>query len=141
MASVTWTQWWDRALSLAQHGSAMAACPDLPQELVTTQQRTVSLHLSTLAARLAVDPEVRRLEHGPRFRLGQGMEVRCVRVPNPVRRNILGGLHFMRGEGADVWAAVQRQLPGVWHKSLRPPGHERLVGVEWRVWAANGPCP
>ena len=38
-----------------------------------------------------------------------------------------------------MWAAVHRQLPEAWHKSLRPPGHKRLVGVEWRVWAANGP--
>ena len=26
-------------------------------------------------------------------------------------------------------------------KRCRPPGHERLVGVEWRIWAANSPCP
>ena len=106
----------------------MAACPDLPHELVTAQQRTVSLHSPTVAARLAVDPEVRPLEDGPRFRLGHGMAVRSVRLPNPIWRNILEGLHFTRGEGADVWAAVQRQLPDAWHKSLRPPRHERLVG-------------
>ena len=40
-----------------------------------------------------------------------------------------------------MWTAVHRQLPDVWPQVYRPPGHERLVGVEWRVWAANGPCP
>ena len=62
----------------------MAACPDVPCELVTAQPWTVSLHLPTVAARLAVvDPEVRPLDDGPGFRLGQGMEVTAVRLPNP----------------------------------------------------------
>ena len=33
------------------------------------------------------------------------------------------------------------ELPNAWHKTFRPPVHERVVGVEWRVWAANSPCP
>ena len=141
-ASVTWTQWWDRALSWARDGGTVGACPDVPCEPVTAQPWTVSLHLPTVAARLAVvDSEVRPLEDGPGFRLGQGMEVRSVRLPNPVMRSILEGLHFTRGDGADVWAAVHRQLLDAWDTSLRPPGHNRLVGVEWRLWAANDPCP
>ena len=40
-----------------------------------------------------------------------------------------------------MWTAVHRQLPDTWHTTFRPPGHERLVGVEWRVWAANSPFP
>ena len=55
--------------------------------------------------------------------------------------DILGGLQFTRASGADVWTAVHCQLPDAWHQVYRLPGHERLVGVEWRVWAANGPCP
>ena len=54
-----WAQWWDRALSWARDGSAVAACPDLPREPVSVQPWTVSLHLPTVAARLAAtDPEV-----------------------------------------------------------------------------------
>ena len=40
-----------------------------------------------------------------------------------------------------MWTAVHRQLPDAWTRAFWPPGHERLVGVEWRVWAANSPCP
>ena len=40
-----------------------------------------------------------------------------------------------------MWTAVHRQLPDAWPWAFRHPGHERLVGVEWRVWAANSPCP
>ena len=40
-----WAQWWDRALSWARDGSAVAACPDLPREPVPVQPWTVSLHL------------------------------------------------------------------------------------------------
>ena len=32
-----WAQWWDRALSWARDGSAVAACPDLPREPVSVQ--------------------------------------------------------------------------------------------------------
>ena len=53
-----WAQWWDRALRWARDGSAVAACPDLPREPVSVQPWTVSLHLPTVAARLAAtDPE------------------------------------------------------------------------------------
>ena len=94
-ARVPWMQWWDRALSWARDGSDVAACPDLPRELVTAQPWTVSLHLPTAAARLAVvDPEILLLkdEDGRGFRLGQGMEVLSVCLPNPVVREILEGL-------------------------------------------------
>ena len=40
-----------------------------------------------------------------------------------------------------MWTAVHRPLPDAWPQVFRPPGHERLVGVEWRVWAASSPCP
>ena len=122
----------------------MAACPDLPDEPVAAQPWTVSMHLPTVAARLAVmDPEVHLVknEDGPGFQLGQGMEVRSVRLPSGVARDIPEGLQFTRSDGADVWTAVHRQLPDAWHKTFRPAGHERLVGVKWHVWAANSPCP
>ena len=139
-----WAQWWDRALSWARDGSAVAACPDLPREPASVQPWTVSLHLPTVAARLATtDPEVSLLgdREGPGLRLSQGLEVRTARLPSPVDGDILGGLQFTRASGADVWTAVHRQLPDARPQVYRPPGHERLVGVEWRVWAANGPCP
>ena len=122
----------------------MVACPDRPREPVTTQLWTVSLHLPTVAARLAAaDPDVQLLkdDDGPGLNLGKGMEIRSARLPSPVERDILEGLQFTRGDGADVWTAVHRQLPDAWHTTFRPPGHERLLGVEWRVWAANSPCP
>ena len=140
----SWAQWWDRALSWARDGSAVAACPDLPCEPVSVQPWTVSLHLPTLAARLAAtDPEVLLLgdREGPGLCLGQGLEVCTARLPSPVDGEILEGLQFTRAGGADVWTAVHRQLPDAWPQVFRPPGHERLVGVEWRVWAANSPCP
>ena len=34
-ASVSWTHWWDRVLSWALDGGAMAAYPDVPRERVT----------------------------------------------------------------------------------------------------------
>ena len=139
-----WAQWWDRALSWARDGSAVAACPDLPREPVSVHPWTVSLHLPTVAARIAAtDPEVSLLgdREGPGLRLGQGLEVRTARLPSPVDGDILEGLQFTRAGGADVWTAVHRQLPDAWPQVYRPPGHERLVGVEWRVWAANSPCP
>ena len=40
-----------------------------------------------------------------------------------------------------MWSAIHRQVPDAWPQAFRPHGHERLVGVEWRVWAANSPCP
>ena len=139
-----WAQWWDRALHWVRDGSAVAACPDLPREPVSHQPWNVSLHLSTVAARLAAtDPEVLLLgdreEAG--LRLGQGLEVRTARLPSPVDRDILEGLQFTRADGADVWTAVHRQLPDAWPEAFRPPDHEHLVVVEWRVWAANSPCP
>ena len=143
-APVAWAQWWDRTLHWARDGSAVAACPDLPREPVSVQPWTVSVHLPTVAARLAAtDPEVLLLgdREGPGLRLGQGLEVRTARLPSPVDRDILEGLQFTRADGADVWTAVHRQLPDAWPQAFRPPVHERLVGVEWRVWAANSPCP
>ena len=93
----TRAQWWDEAPSWARDGSVVAACPYLPREPVTAQPWTVSLHLPTVAARLAVvDPEVRLLkdEDGPGLHLGQGMEVRSARLPSPVARDLLEGLQF-----------------------------------------------
>ena len=139
-----WAQWWDRALHSARDGSAVATCPDLPREPVSVQPWTVSLHLPKVAARLAAtDPEVLLLgdREGPELRLGQGLEVRTARLPSPVDRDILQGLQFTRADGADVLTAVHRQLPDAWRQVFQPPGSERLVGVEWRVWAANSPCP
>ena len=78
---------------------------------------------------------------GPGLRLGQGLEVRTARLPSPADGDILEKLQFTRAGGADVWTAVHRQLSDAWPQVFRPPGHERLVGVEWRVWAANSPCP
>ena len=140
----TRAQRWDRALHWARDGSAVAACPDPPREPVSVQPWTVSLHLPTVTARLAAaDPEVLLLgdREGPGLRLGRGLEVRTARLPSPVERDILEGLQFTRADGADMWTAVHRQLPDAWPQAFRPPGHERLVGVEWRVWAANSPCP
>ena len=122
----------------------MAACPDLPREPVSVQPWFVSLHLPTVAARLgAADPEVLLL--GDRewagFRLGRGLEVRTARHPSPVDGDVLEGLQFTRADGADVWTAVHCRLPDAWPQVFRPPGHERLVGMEWRVWATNSPCP
>ena len=122
----------------------MAACPDLPREPVSVQPWTVSLHLLTVAARLvSTDPGVLLLgdREGPGFRLGRGLEVRTARLPSPVDRDILEGLQFTRADGADVWTAVHCRLPDAWPRVLRPPDHERLVGVKWRVWATNSPCP
>ena len=122
----------------------MAACPDLPREPVSVQPWTLSPHLPTVAARLAAaDPGVMLLgdREGPRLRLGGGLEVRTARLPSPVERDILEGLQFTWADGADVWTTVQRQLPDAWPQAFRPSGNERLVGVEWGVWAANSPCP
>ena len=140
----TWAQWWDRALHWARDGSVVAACPDLPREPVSVQQWTVSLHLPTVAARLAAaDPDVSLLgdREGPGLSLGRGLEVRTARLPSPVERDILEGLQFTRADGAHVWTAIYRQLPDAWPQAFRPPDYERLVGVDWRVWAANSPCP
>ena len=55
----TWAQWCDGALHWARDGSAVAACPDLLREPVSVQPWAVSLHLITVAARLAAaDPGV-----------------------------------------------------------------------------------
>ena len=101
MASVTWTQWWNRALSQATGGSSVAACPELPREPVTFLPWTMSLHLPAVAARWAVvDPEVRLLEGEPAFGLRQGMEVTSVRLPNPMTQRLPEGLCFTSGDGA-----------------------------------------
>ena len=84
-----WVQWWDRALSWARDGSAVAACPYLRREPVSVQPSTVSLHLPTVAARLAAtDPVVLLLgdREGPGFRLGRGLELCTARLPSPVDR-------------------------------------------------------
>ena len=129
-AGVTSTQWWDRALSCPRDGGAVAACPNLPRESVTAQPWTVSLHLPTVAARLAVvNPEVLPLEDGPGFRLARGMEVRFVYLANPVAWSILERLHFARGDRADVWAAVHCHLPDAWNTSPRPACDDQLVGM------------
>ena len=97
-----------------------------------------------MAARLAAeDPDVLLLgdREGPRLRRGRGLEAHTARLPSPVERDILEGLQFTRADGVDMWTAVHRQLPDAWPQAFRPPGHERLVGVEWHVWAANSPCP
>ena len=104
---------------------------------------TVSLHLPMVAARLAAtDPVVLLLgdRDGPGLRLWRGLEIRTARLPSPVERDVMEGLQFTRADGADVWTAVHRQLPDAWPQAFRAPGHERLVGVEWHVWAANSPC-
>ena len=83
----------------------MAACPDLPREPVFVQPWTVSVHLPTVAARLAAaDPEVLLLgdREGPGLRLGRGLEVRTARLPSPVEGDILEGLQFTRADGADI---------------------------------------
>ena len=131
-----WAQWWDRALSWARDGSAVAACPDLPREPVSVQPWTVSLHLPTVAARLAAtDPEVLLLgdQEGPGFRLGRGLEVRTARLPSPVDRDILEGLRFTRVDGADVWTAVHRRL-----QTHGPSRSGPLVTSVWWEW--NGAC-
>ena len=117
----------------------MAACPELPREPVTVQPWTMSLHLLTVAARLAVvDPEVRPLEGEPGFWPSQRMEVR---LPRPVTGSLLEGHCFICGDGAEVWTAVHRQLLARGMRPCGPPRCDRLVGAEWRLWAANGPCP
>ena len=113
-------------------------------EPLSVQPWTVSLHLPTVAARLAAtDPEVLLLgdRERPGFRLGRGLEVRTARLPSPMDRDIVEGLQFTRADGADVWTAVHRRLPEAWPRVFRPPGHKRVVGVEWCVWATNSPCP
>ena len=94
-----------------------------------------ALRPRTRTSRCLGDPE------GPGLRLGRGLEVRTARLPSRVERDILEGLQFTRAGGADAWTAIHRQLPDAWPQAFRPPGHERLVGSEWRVWAANSPCP
>ena len=135
-----WALCWDRALSWARDGSAVVACPDLPREHVSVQPWTVSLHLPTVLARLAVrDWEVLLPgdREGPGLRLGQGLEVRTAHLPSPVDGDILEGLQFTRAGGADVWTAIHRQLPDAWPQVFRPPGHERLPVV---VAAGGGPA-
>ena len=102
----------------------------------------MSLHVPTITARVVVvDPEIQPVEGEPEPRLRPGMEVRSVGLPSPTTRGILEGMCLTRGDGAEVWTAVHRQLLGSWDASLRPPGHDRLVAVEWRLRAASGPCP
>ena len=83
-----WAPWWDRALSWARDGSAVAACPDLPREPVSVQPWTVSLHLPTVAARLAAtDPEVSLLGD----REGPGAGGSHCPPPEPCGRGHPGG--------------------------------------------------
>ena len=139
-----WAQWWDRALSWARDGSAVAACPDLPREPVSVQPWTVSLHLPKVAARLgATDPEVLLLgdERGQGFAWAGGW-----RFALPASPALWTGTSWRESSsrglaGADVWTAVHRRLADAWPQVYRLLGHERLVGVEWRVWAANSRCP
>ena len=145
-----WAQWWDRALSWARDGSAVAACPDLPRDHVSVQPWTVSLHLPTVAARLAAtDPEVLPLgdRERPGFRLGRGLEVRTARLPSPVDRDILEGLQFTRADGADVWTAVHRRLPDAWIPGVPAPWSRAFggsgmarVGYQQPVPAGSGPA-
>ena len=112
----TWAQWWDGALWWARGGCAVAACTDVPREPVSVKSCTVSMHLPTLAARLAAaDPGVLLLGdgEGPGLGLEQGLEVRTARLPSPVERDTLEWLQFTRADGADVWTAVHRMAPGV----------------------------
>ena len=133
----------------------MAACPDVPGELVTVQPWTMSVHLPTVAARPAVvDLEVRPLQDMPGFRLSQGMEGKSVRLPSAITWSLLEGLCFTRGDGAEVWTGVHRRLPGSWDAALRPPrlrpagwdgvevvGGERPVPTKGDMAAAVGPWP
>ena len=136
MAPGTWAQWWDRALNWARDGSALAACPDLPREPVSAQPWTVSLHLRTVAARLAnADPEVRLLKDGdgPGLHLGQGMGVRSARPPSPVERDILEGLQFTRADG------VTYGPPSTANSLTRGTGHSGPPATSvWWEW--NGAC-
>ena len=61
---------------------------------------------------------------GPGFRLGQAIEVRCVRLPSPMTRSLPEGLCFTLGDRADSWVAVHRQFPGSWDAGLGPHGHD-----------------
>ena len=36
---------------------------------------------------------------------------------------------------------LHRWFPASWDVSMRPPRHEQIVGVVWRLWAANSPGP
>ena len=120
----------------------MAACPHLPRGHGAVQPWTMSLHVPRVAARLAVvDPELRSPVKEPRFWVGPGMEVRSVRLPSPMMPGLLDGLCLTRSDGAEVWTVVHRRLSGSWDASVRPPGWDRLVGVHWRLWAANVLCP
>ena len=112
----------------------MAACLGLPREPVTVQPWTMSLHLPNVAARLAVvDPEVRPLVDRLGFRLGQGMEVRSVRLPSPVTRSLLEGLRFTRPDGP---MCGQRSSASSRARGLRPCGLRAMT--DW--WRWSGGC-
>ena len=99
----------------------MAAYLDLPREPVAVQPWTLSLHLPTVAARLAaVDSEVRPLRGESGYKMDPGLEIRPVRLPSPMSPGLLDGLCFTRANGAEVWTAIHRMLPGSWDASLRP---------------------
>ena len=114
----------------------MAACADLPRDPVSVQPWTVSLHLPTVATRLAAtDPEVLLLgdREGPGFRLGRGLEVRTARLPSPADRDILEGLQFTRADGADV------RPPSIASSQTHGPRCSGpLVTSVWWEW--NGAC-
>ena len=139
-ASVTWGQWCDRVLSWAIDGGCVAACQDLPREPVAVQPWTLSLHLPTVAPRLAaVDPKVWPLEGEPGFKLGPDMEVWSVRLLRPMTQGLLWGFCFTRSDGPEVSTAVHRQLSPSWDAPLWPPGYDELVGG--RLEAMRGEKP
>ena len=76
------------------------ACLRLPRELVAIQPRTLSLHLPTVGARLAVvDAEVR---DRPGYRVAPGLEATMVWLLDPLTLGLLDGLHRSRGDGVEV---------------------------------------
>ena len=109
-ASGAWAQCWDRALSWARDGSAVAACPDLPREAVSVQPWTVSLHLPMVAARLAAtDPGSRCWE----TKRGQGFAwARGWRFALPASPALCTGTSWSdsssRGLAGLIWTAVHR---------------------------------
>ena len=129
----TWAHWWDRALHWARDGSAVAASPDPPREPISVQPWAVSLHLPTVAARLAAaDPGVLLLgdREGPGLRLGRGLQVRTARLPSPVERDILEGLQFTR-------AACELMCgpPSIANSETHGPGRSAPLATSvWYEW-------
>ena len=87
--------------------------PVLPREPMALQPWTLSLHLPAAAARLAaMDPKVRSLEEDPGIRLSPRMEVQFVRLPSPMTLDLLEGLSFTRGDGAELWTPATASFVG-----------------------------